>query len=241
MFNRFVDLPYTLALLITKVNEKHRVTHITDLGSGAGGAMPDAQEILHKESGMPKVKLTLTDLFPNQDAIRFYNSKKVRGVSYDPEPLSATSFADRSKGMKTMINCFHHMKPCVAKEILLEAQKSKEPFLIYELVENKIPLLLWWILLPVSLLIVFIMSLIITPFVKPMKWYQLVFTYLIPIIPIFYAWDGQASMPRIYAFKDIEEMLEEIKTPDYQWEMGHALNRKGKKSGIYIIGIPTES
>ncbi len=46
-----------------------------------------------------------------------------------------------------------------------------------------------------------------TPFVKPLTWRQIIFTYLIPIIPICYAWDGQASLPRIYTLKDLDHLL----------------------------------
>ena len=37
---------------------------------------------------------------------------------------------------------------------------------------------------------------------------QLFFTYAVPIIPIFFAWDGQASMPRIYSLEDLDELME---------------------------------
>ena len=46
-----------------------------------------------------------------------------------------------------------------------------------------------------------------TPLVKPLTWRQIVFTYLIPIIPICYAWDGQASLPRMYTMDDVEVLL----------------------------------
>ena len=77
-----------------------------------------------------------------------------------------------------------------------------------------------------------------TPFVKPITWKQIVFTYLIPILPILYAWDGQASMPRLYAFQDLDEMISNIEKPDYKWIKGFAMNDKGKKNGTYLMGMP---
>ena len=44
-----------------------------------------------------------------------------------------------------------------------------------------------------------------TPFVKNLTLKQIIFTYLIPIVPLIYAWDGQASLVRMYTFKDIEK------------------------------------
>ena len=72
------------------------------------------------------------------------------------------------------------------------------------------------------------MVLFMTPFVKPLTWRQIVFTYLIPIIPICYAWDGQASMPRMYALKDLDHMLEGLGSGNYTWQKGHAIKKNGK-------------
>ena len=77
-----------------------------------------------------------------------------------------------------------------------------------------------------------------SPFVRPMNWKQIVFTYLIPIIPIFYEWDGQASMPRLYAMKDIDEMLEGMGSEMYTWNQDYAYTKSGKKMGAYILGMP---
>ena len=83
------------------------------------------------------------------------------------------------------------------------------------------------------------MSLSMTPFVKPLTWKQLLFTYIIPVIPLCYAWDGQASMPRIYSFDDLDTLLEGLETPDFYWEMGYAKKGNGKKAGTYLVGYPT--
>lgn len=79
-----------------------------------------------------------------------------------------------------------------------------------------------------------------TPFVKPLTWRQLVFTYLIPIIPICYAWDGQASLPRMYAANDIDELLNGLGKNNYYWEHGPAKRSNGKKLGTYIVGYPKD-
>ena len=86
---------------------------------------------------------------------------------------------------------------------------------------------------PVLVIMVWFM----TPFVRPLGWKQLLFTYLIPIIPLVYAWDGQASLVRIYTKTDLEEMIGEV-PDDYSWTIEPALNAKGKKSGYYILGLP---
>lgn len=79
-----------------------------------------------------------------------------------------------------------------------------------------------------------------TPFVEGLTAKQLLLTYVIPVIPIAYAWDGQASLPRIYSKGDIEIMLSEIgSVENYEWKIKPALNQKGKKQGYVILGKST--
>ena len=77
-----------------------------------------------------------------------------------------------------------------------------------------------------------------TLFVRPLTFTQLLFTYFIPIIPIIYAWDGQASLMRTYSFKDLEGIIEELDNNNYSWEISDALKNNGKKAGYYVFGYP---
>ena len=82
------------------------------------------------------------------------------------------------------------------------------------------------------------MALVKSAFVRPVTPTQLFFTYVIPLIPLFYAWDGQASMPRIYGEKDLDELLEGLEDPEYIWEKGFGLSKRGGKLGSYLLGLP---
>lgn len=53
----------------------------------------------------------------------------------------------------------------------------------------------------------FVIAFFITPLTRPMSWQQLVFTYLIPVIPLFFAWDGSVSSARPYALRDMDKLL----------------------------------
>lgn len=235
---KMLGVQKVLAASIAKILKEHKINTIVDLGSGSGGVMPDVLEILHTDFDLPDSKLILTDLYPNPDAVKKFDNNS--DIDYLETPVDATNIALAPAGLKTMVNSFHHMPPKAAKQILKSAQESNQPILIYEMAENKMPLLLWWILLPISLPILMIMSLFMTPLVKPLKWQQLVFTYLVPIIPIFYAWDGQASMPRLYALKDYDELLAGIESDNYEWEKGLVKKENGKNLGTYCLGVPVK-
>jgi len=227
-----------LVNILSEIRKRHSFSQVVDLGSGSGGIMPNVITHLNEENPDDSVHLLLTDLHPNNEIIALINTSEESHIKYRTTPLDATHFKNIPEGLKTMINSFHHMPPQKAKMILQSAQENKEAILIYEMAENKIPLLLWWLLLPISLAIVFVMALILTPFSKPITLKQLVFTYLIPIIPIFYAWDGQASLPRMYTFKDIDGLLKDIKNDEYVWEMAQGKKVNGKPLGYYVLGLP---
>lgn len=238
VLQRIMGTPEALASLISGIVQDTKISRIVDMGSGSGGAMPEVFKILRPKQGLEHIELMMTDLYPNKGFIQKFNNTSETGISYYENPVDATNIASAPEGLKTMVNSFHHMPPKEARKILKSAQENNQPLLIFELGENNIPLLVWWVLLPISLTILMVMVLFMTPFVKPLTWQQLVFTYLIPIIPICYAWDGQASLPRIYTFADMDKLLDGLKKENYNWEKGYAKDEKGKKKGIYLMGIP---
>jgi len=238
ILQKLIGVPEVLSDLIADVLKKKNITKIVDLGSGSGGAMPEVMELLQKTHNMKNVEITLTDLYPNQEIFKKFNANTKDQINYHETSVDATNLATAPNGLKTMINSFHHMPPKKARAILESAQRTNQPLLIYEMGDNNIPLLIWLLLLPISLVVLIIMVLFMTPFVKPLTWRQIVFTYLIPIIPLCYAWDGQASLPRMYTLKDLDVLLEGLGSDNYRWEKGHARKVSGKKQGIYLLGIP---
>ncbi len=236
VFHKLMGSSETLAGIFQELKSKLNFDQIVDMGSGSGGAMPAALKLLNEKNPEAPVNLLLTDLHPNNEFINAINTENNPHVKYQKQSLDATQLANTPEGLKTMIASFHHMPPAQAKRILKSAQDNKQAIFIYELAENNIPTILWWLLLPLSLTIIFVMCLFMTPFARPMTWQQIVFTYLIPIIPLCYAWDGQASLVRTYTFSDLEKILADIKTDDYHWEMEVAKNAKGKKAGYYLLG-----
>lgn len=238
VLHRMMGISDVLADGIRDVLKEQNLSRIVDLGSGSGGPMPEVLKKIHENKELENVELLLTDLYPNPQAIQKFNRNVEDKISYSESPVDATDLKTAPDGLLTMINSFHHMPPKEARKILTSATENAQSILIYEMAENKMPLWLWWLLLPLSLVLLIIMVFFMTPFVKPLKWHQLIFTYLIPVIPICYAWDGQASMPRMYALQDIDILLEGLHRNEYVWEKGYPLKKNGKKLGTYLKGTP---
>lgn len=124
------------------------------------------------------------------------------------------------------------MPPRWAKKILLEAQSSGQPILVFEISDNSFPIWANFLALPIN----FIMCLFVTPLVRPMTWQQLLFTYLIPINPLAFAWDGAVYNARTYTLADLDELLQNLPSDNYQWEKGVIPTKKAKM--LYLWGQP---
>jgi len=232
--HRLMGTSEELAKIIDKALSASGKTKIIDLCSGSGGPMPDVVQVLEEKYNRKNIELTLSDLYPNLKAAKRFNSEK-DNVSYEIQPVDVTKIGADRQGLRTMISSFHHMTPEAAKQILQSAQNDQQPICIFEISDNSAPILPALIL---SLPITFLMCLFITPLARPMTWQQLVFTYLIPIIPICYAWDGSVSNVRTYTLKDLDELISDIQTPKYKWEKGTIGGRMKK---MYLTGMPVEN
>ena len=217
--------------LIAKSLKETNTSNIIDLCSGSGGPMLTIIQSLKENHRLENINLTMTDLYPDLQTANIVNRQPHKNMSYQTNPVDATNVDHNTTGLRTMIGSFHHMKPDYAKKILRTAVSSRQPICIFEISDNSIPIFLWWVAIPIN----FIMCLFITPFVKPFTLRQFLFTYIIPIIPLCFAWDGAVSNARTYTLDDMDLLLEEFKTEDYMWEKGLI---KGKSKKLYLLGTP---
>ena len=238
--NRMLGVHDVVAGHLAGLMEEQGQRTLVDLCSGGGGPMPEVLSILREAPATATTSLLMTDRFPNRNALAKFNAEE-GPLTYSPEPLDATELKNAPAGIKTMINCFHHMPPDTARGILASAQRSRSPIFIYEMGENKVPLFLWFLTLPLGLLLVFLSCVVLTLKVRPLTFRQVFFTFFVPLIPAFYAWDGQASMARIYTPDDMRGLLEGLESDDYRWEIGPGIKPGGKTMGNYLLGVPVEA
>lgn len=220
-----------IAGLLDRILKRSPQPQILDLCSGAGGPMPGVLDILEKEHGHAGLRLTMSDLYPNTKAAAQINGDGNPQTRYLERSIDASDIPEEEKGLRTMICSLHHMEPATAKRILADAKDARQPFMAFEISDNSFPKAIWWTAIPINFLMVFLF----TPLVRPMSWQQLVFTYLIPLLPFFIAWDGAVSNARTYTLADMDLLLEGLESEGYEWERG---TLKGKAKMNYLIGIP---
>lgn len=56
--------------------------------------------------------------------------------------------------------------------------------------------------------------------IRPVKLSQLLFTYLLPVVPISLFWDGLVSQLRTYSVSELEAMTADMQSSDYEWRTG---------------------
>ncbi len=229
-----------LAELIAKCLKYTDTPQVIDMCSGSGGPMLEVYELLKKKHGIDNLKMTLSDLYPHVEAAQDINAMGDPNLAYLTTSVDATNLDRDKKGLRTMVCSLHHMPPDVAHNILKNAKEAQQPICVFEISDNSIPpIWLWWLVIPMN----FMLTLFITPFIRPLTWQQILFTYLPPFpLPFLIGWDGAVSNARIYTMKDMDELLVGLESEHYIWEKG-VIHGRGTIKGYgtsksYLLGLP---
>jgi hypothetical protein len=199
-------------------------TRIVDLGSGAAGPMPLVAAELRKLGC--SFQLTLTDLYPNRRVMALPND-----IQYWPDPVDAREVPPGLPGLRTMFSSFHHFKPGDARKILAGAARERSAICIFEATSRNAPTIASAVLIPLFVLF-------LTPTIRPLSVLQLVFTYLIPVLPLLIFWDGLVSHLRTYSPDELTGMTRDIDAPGYRWTVG-TIPLPGLPRGLpLLIGSP---
>jgi hypothetical protein len=203
---------------------------IIDIASGGGGGLVKIAE--HLKNNIPHVKIILTDYYPNIAAFKRTKAKQPDVFEYIEYPVDAMKVPSHLKGFRTQFLSFHHFRPRDAKIILQNAVNDKQAIGIFEAQQRNFKSVIQLLFSPIAVLLM-------TPFIKPFHFDRLLFTYLIPIIPLFVLWDGMVSVLRTYTVTELKQMILELSNHAlFDWEVKIT---KGSSSNIlYLLGIPRE-
>ncbi|MEN8124781.1 MAG: hypothetical protein ABFR32_06570 [Bacteroidota bacterium] len=215
--------------VIEKGLSKSDNTQIIDLASGGGGGLIWLNEELKKDN--PKLKILLTDYFPNISAFE-YTKAQSDNFDYINEPVDARNVTKDLIGLRTQFLSLHHFKPKDAVQILQNAIDTNSSIAIFEGQERSALSILAMFFSPISVLLT-------TPFIKPFKIGRIIFTYLIPIVPLFVWWDGIVSSLRTYSVKEMKELVDSLNNKEkYDWEIDKL--KSGPSVILYLLGTKRE-
>ncbi len=204
---------------------------IVDLCSGGSGPILSILNDLRAD-GL-SVHATLTDKFPNLPAFERARSESGISIDFIPESVDARAVPHHLDGFRTMFNSFHHFRPGDARQILRDAVVARQPIGIFEMPERSLPVILSLVLAP-------FMVLLTTPFMRPFEWSRLLYTYVLPLVPLTALWDGVVSQLRAYTVQELTELTSGLRRDDYVWKAGRASIPRSPAHITYLVGYPSQ-
>jgi hypothetical protein len=220
-----------LTPLFARALQQSGIREIVDLCSGATGPWVRLRKQLI-QAGL-NVKVTLTDKYPNPEAIKKWISQE--GIEYLAKPVDAMNVPNQLRGMRTMFEGFHHFKPEQAQRILQDAVDKRVAIGVFEasLKSPQGPII--FVLSPLMTLLGFLFA---TPFIRPYTWSRFLWTYLLPVVPLATCWDGLVSFLRVYSQKELKLMIQPLERQGYKWEIGQASTGTPLFVFTYLVGYP---
>jgi hypothetical protein len=232
---RFVERRFRLHMhalpILARATQASGAERVIDLCSGGAGPVPALVDELGKAGiGTPFV---LTDRFPNLEAFRGAKAEGNGQIDFVARPIDARDIPGELVGLRTFFNAFHHFAPSEGLEILTAAAEANQPIAVLEIPERSLASLLPLLLTPIFVWLA-------TPFIRPFSLRRLLFTYLIPVVPLTCLWDGIVSQLRAYRPDELQAMAEQVPVRGFAWEAG--VHRAPSVPGrlTYLLGWPVQ-
>jgi len=204
---------------------------VLDLGSGGGGPWLRLQPLLHT-MGMD-VTVCLSD--HNPDVVAFERARRLsrHAIVYHVESVDATHVPSGLPGFRTMFSAFHHLDLSQAHAALADAVAHGEGIAVFEMIGQRSVLMLLAVLpVPVRVLLS-------VPFIRPFRWSTLLWTYLVPVLPIVLLLDSIVSVLRMYNAEELRGLTTGLDS--YRWSIGTVRGKPIPVPVLYLVGVPAKS
>jgi len=192
--------------------QRHGHRQIVDLCSGGGGPVLRARRLIAARAPFDDdVTVTLTDLYPNLPAFDAASASDVR-VHARRTPVDATNVPDDLVGVRTMWNALHHLRPELARRVVEDAARKRQPFIAVEVVERRPQTLAMIAGVPIA-------TLALTPLARQLSIARLALTYGVPVIPLAVLWDGLMSCLRAYSVEELRALVDGVGDDGYAFRV----------------------
>lgn len=202
---------------------------ILDLCSGGGGPLLAIVDALRARGIAPSV--TLSDRYPDIETFRSLAARSNGAIEYLPESVDATRIPSDLPGLRTLFNALHHFRDTEVRALLSDAANARRPLASFEFVRRAPVPLLGVLLSP-------LLALLLLPFARPLRPAVLVFTYLIPLIPLMVAWDGLVSWLRVHTESELRALATAAERPGYRFDVGRLRHPWLPIDVSYLLGRP---
>jgi len=225
-----------IAARLDALLDRAGTTELVDLCAGAGGPVTRIVGLLNAGRAEPAT-VTVTDLFPNVAAFRDLERSNGGVIRARYESTDATDVPLSLSGVRTMFTALHHFQPDLAQRVLADAVRKRAPIAVFEPLERTVRMMV------LVGLMSFLRGFTHTHKVAPLTPLRALFTYLIPLAPAMFAWDGSVSTLRSYTAGELLALTREIPGGGYRWEAGRfeVDGPYGLMPTTFLIGVPDTS
>ena len=206
---------------------------LLELGAGAGGGTETVLAALQQQPTTPPgLRWLLTDLYPQPAAWADVARRTRAAIRGHAAPVNALAVPPDLPGFRVIFSAFHHFAPPQAEALLRDAVASSAGIGVFEGASKS------WLEIGLALTVLPVAQLLLTPFFRPFRLSRLVFTYLLPLIPLTTMWDGVVSILRMYSPAALLALAQRADpTGRYQWQAGQLRHWWGPRV-TYLLGTP---
>jgi hypothetical protein len=217
---------------------RHAATNrVVDLCSGGGGPWRRLWREFDKNA---LAEIWLTDKYPNIAAFERTTAAAGKRICFRCDSIDALKIPGDLQGFRTIFNSFHHFAPDDARAILQAAADSGEGIGIFETPGRHMITLLLILLIPLA-------DLAVAPFARPFRWTRLLWTYLLPVVPLVLLLDGILSCLRVYSPAELSELTRHVRPraqegaesgQGFEWNIGVEKSGPFWAPVTYLTGYP---
>ena len=208
----------------------------TDLCAGCGLYDWRFAQYLSKRLGYA-LRVRLTDLYPS--CRQWKEIAKISEGMVEPTEcsLSASEAIERFEGLHVMFSGLHHFSPDEIEEMIRSAVKNGRTLAFFDYARRT------WLLWEAFMMLLSLPFMIVTaPLVWKFSWKRLLFTWILPVLPILLFIDGWLSRLRAYRSDELRCILDRIEfPPGWQTETGWDFVHAGIAQVTYLIVRPPKA
>lgn len=222
-----------IAQRLARLMRETGTRRIVDLCSGAGGPVAKIGPKVAEELSEP-IEVVVTDLYPNVGAFRALEARSGGLVRARYESTDAASVPADLAGIRTLFTAVHHFPPALVTRVLADAVRKRAPIAVFEPLERTLRMT------SVVGLMSFLRGLTHTHRVGPLTIERFLVTYLLPVAPTMFAWDGSISALRSYTAPELRALADRAGQSGYEWEAGRfdVAGPFGQMPTTYLLGRP---
>ena len=231
-----------MAPQISKALQEAHTDEILDICSGGGGPHGTLAGIDELKESLTKI--TLSDLYPNIKAYKVWAEKYPGRVTYSENPVNATdcNYGDGKKRyLRTMMCSLHHFPPNLVQKMLEDCIAKNDAFIAMEFGNRSLyTLTLGLVIGPILAMMGTIAYLPQMNFCYALT--RLFFTFIIPVLPLTFAFDGYVSFLRMYTEKEFMDVCAKADPESkYTWTVIEDYHPGSFMPAVTYKGIPKES